>query len=194
MVEILDTLVSLDLFRECFCCDLQQCHGCCCIEGDAGAPVDADEIANLEEAAETVWDELTPEAREVIDWQGVVDIDRDGEFVTSIVNDRECVFAVKAYDGTTLCAIERAQREGRTTLAKPLSCALYPVRLSYVGDMTALNYHRWDICKCACQLGKEKQLPLYQFLKQPLIRAFGQKWYDECTLVASELKKHGYLD
>ncbi len=193
MVEIQDTLVSLDLFREQFCCDLAACKGACCVEGDAGAPVDMDEIPALEEAAELLHDELTPEAQEVIDAEGVVYIDHDGQFVTSIVNDRDCVFAVKNADGTTLCAIDRAFREGRTEIEKPISCALYPIRLSEVGGMTAVNYHRWDICRCACELGKKRALPLYQFLREPLIRAFGQSWYDECCLVAQELQKAGYL-
>lgn len=193
MVQIQDTLVSLDVFKECFCCDLGQCHGACCIEGDAGAPVDEDEIADLEEAAELLETELTEEAREVINDEGVVTIDRDGEFVTSVVNDRDCVFAVQS-DGCTLCAIDRAHREGRTQVQKPLSCALYPIRLSDVGGLTALNFHRWDVCKSACQLGQKLQLPVYQFLKEPLIRAFGQSWWDELTLVAQELKKAGYLD
>ena len=193
MVEIKDTLVSLDLFREHFCCDLPSCKGACCIEGDAGAPVEMDEIPGLEEAAECVWNELTPQAREVIEDDGVVYIDRDGQFVTSIVDDRDCVFAVQSDDGTTLCAIDRARREGRCEVEKPLSCALYPIRLSTVGGMTAVNYHRWDICRCACELGRQLQMPVYRFLKEPLIRAFGKDWYDECELVASELKKQGYV-
>ena len=194
MVEIQDTLVSLDIFKEMFCCDYKVCRGACCVEGDAGAPVDMEEVAGLEEAAEAVWDELTPEAQEVINEDGVVYIDQDGQFVTSIVNDKDCVFAVKDADGNTLCAIDRAFHEGRIGVQKPISCALYPIRLSYIGDdVTAVNYHRWDICRCACELGKQKSLPLYQFLKAPLIRAFGQKWWDECELVARELKKAGYV-
>lgn len=193
MVEIQDKLVSLDLFRECFCCDLAACRGECCVEGDAGAPVDEDEIAGLEEASELLWNELTEEAREEIDANGVVYIDRDGGFVTSIVNDRDCVFAVKNADGTTLCAIDRAHREGRTEVEKPISCALYPIRLSEVGGMTAVNYHRWNICHAACELGQQLRLPLYKFLREPLARAFGQAWYDECELVAKELQKAGYL-
>lgn len=193
MVEIGDKLVSLDLFKEMFCCDLQTCKGACCVEGDAGAPTDMDEIPGLEEAAELLYDELTPEAQQVIDEEGVVYIDRDGQFVTSIVNDRDCVFAVKDKDGTVLCAIDRAYRQGRTEVEKPLSCALYPIRLSKVGDTTAVNYHRWNICHCACTLGQQQGIPLYQFLREPLIRAFGQTWYDECCLVAQELKKAGYV-
>lgn len=194
MVEIQDTLVSLDLFRECFCCDLHACGGACCVEGDAGAPLALDEIGELEEAAELLRDELAPEAREVIDFQGVAYIDKDGQMVTSIVDGKDCVFAVKNEDGTTLCAIDRAFREGRFGIRKPISCALYPVRLSRVGDMTALNYNRWSVCVGACKLGQELKLPLYKFLREPLVRAFGQEWWDECDLVCGELRKQGYLD
>lgn len=194
MVEIQDTLVSLDLFRECFCCDLHACCGACCVEGDAGAPLSMEEIAELEEASEALWDELSPEAREVIDSHGVAYIDKDGQMVSSIVNGKDCVFAVKNEEGITLCAIDRAWREGRLNIRKPISCELYPVRLSRVGGMTAVNYHRWNICGGACKLGREQNLPLYQFLKAPLIRAFGEEWWNECDLVCGELKKQGYLE
>ena len=194
MVEIQDTLVSMDLFTECFSCDLHACGGACCVEGDAGAPLDIDEIPDMEEAYELLHDELMPEACEVVERQGVAYIDREGQMVTSIVNGKDCVFAVKAEDGTTLCAIDRAYRDGRTKIQKPLSCELYPVRLGKVGGMTAVNYHRWAICGGACKLGRELKLPLFQFLKLPLVRAFGQEWWDECNLVYSELKKRGYLD
>lgn len=204
MVEIQDKIVSLDVFREMFCCDLAACHGACCVEGDAGAPVEVDEIADLEEAAELLADELTPEARQVIEEEGVVEIDPDGQFVTTVVNDRDCIFAVPGGDGTTLCAIDRAYREGRTEQQKPISCALYPIRLSRMripasdpgkADevLTAVNYHRWDICRPACALGQKLSLPVYQFLRAPLLRAFGQPWYDELTVVAQELKKAGYI-
>lgn len=194
MVEIQDTLVSFDLFRECFCCDLHSCGGACCVEGDAGAPLALEEIGELEEAAEALRDELTPDALSVIDAQGVAYIDKDGQMVTSIVDGKDCVFAVKNAEGITLCAIDRACREGRLDIRKPISCALYPVRVSRVGDMTALNYNRWSICEGACKLGRELKLPLYKFLKEPLVRAFGQEWWDECDLVCGELKKQGYLD
>ncbi len=194
MVEIQDTLVSLDLFREYFCCDLHACGGACCVEGDAGAPLAMEEIGEMEEAAELLREELTPEARSVIDSQGVAYIDRDGQMVTSIVGGKDCVFAVKNEDGVTLCAIDRAWREGRLNVRKPISCELYPVRLSSVGGMTAVNYHRWNICSGACKLGRELKLPLYQFLKAPLVRAFGEAWWDECDLVCGELRKQGYLD
>ena len=189
MLEIQDTLVSLDLFSQHFCCDLSVCKGCCCVEGDAGAPVEEEEIAEIEDAMEVVWEELTPEARNVIEQQGVVYPDPSGELVTSIVNDKDCVFANHDADGICYCVLDRAYREGRTHFQKPISCHLYPVRLTQVGDMTGVEYHRWDICHCARLKGKKLHLPLYQFLKEPLIRRFGKEWYDELELTATEWKK-----
>lgn len=193
MIEIKDTVVTLDLFRERFCCDLGACKGACCIEGDAGAPVKLEEVAQLEEAAEIVWDELSPKAQEVIKAQGVVYTDQDGDIVTSIVDNKDCVFTCYDDKGCCYCAIDKAFREGRCKFQKPISCHLYPIRLSRMGSYTAVNYHRWDVCKAATLLGKKLNLPVYKFLKEPLIKAFGQEWWDECDVVAGELKKAGYI-
>ena len=193
MIEIKDTVVTLDLFREQFCCDLGACKGACCIEGDAGAPVKLEEVAQLEEAAEIVWDELSPKAQEVIKAQGVVYTDQDGVIVTSIVDNKDCVFTCYDDKGCCYCAIDKAFREGRCKFQKPISCHLYPIRLSRMGSYTAVNYHRWDVCKAATLLGKKLNLPVYKFLKEPLIKAFGQEWWDECDVVAGELKKAGYI-
>mgnify|MGYP004649586241 CR=1 FL=1 len=199
MIEILGTLVSLDLFKVMFCCNLEKCHGACCIEGDAGAPVDIDEVALLEEAADTVWDDLTEQARQQIEKEGVVYPDRDGDLVTQIIEGKDCVFVKRGnIEGCehecALCAIDSAYRNGKTKWQKPISCALYPVRLSNVGGMVAVNVHKWNICKPAFKLGKKLQLPVYKFLKEPLIRRFGQEWWDECDTAAKELQKAGYLD
>lgn len=193
MIEIKDTVVTLDLFREQFCCDLGACKGACCIEGDAGAPVKLEEVAQIEEAAEIVWDELSPKAQEVIKAQGVVYTDQDGDIVTSIVDNKDCVFTCYDDKGCCYCAIDKAFREGRCKFQKPISCHLYPIRLSRMGSYTAVNYHRWDVCKAATLLGKKLNLPVYKFLKEPLIKAFGQEWWDECDVVAGELKKAGYI-
>jgi hypothetical protein len=193
MIEIKDTVVTLDLFREQFCCDLGACKGACCIEGDAGAPVKLEEVAQLEEAAEIVWDELSPKAQEVIKAQGVVYTDQDCDIVTSIVDNKDCVFTCYDDKGCCYCAIDKAFREGRCKFQKPISCHLYPIRLSRMGSYTAVNYHRWDVCKAATLLGKKLNLPVYKFLKEPLIKAFGQEWWDECDVVAGELKKAGYI-
>ena len=193
MLEILDTLVSLDLFKVFFCCDLEKCHGACCIEGDAGAPVTMEEVGLLEEAYEVIHDDLTPDAQQQIEEEGVVYPDKDGELVTQIVRGKDCVF-VKNEGGCAFYAIDSAYRCGRFHWQKPISCALYPVRLSKVGGVTAVNVHKWDICQPARELGKKLQLPVYQFLKEPLIRRFGQTGWNECDLAAKELKKAGYLD
>ena len=200
MIEIKNTLVSLDIFSECFCCDLTRCHGMCCVEGDAGAPVQMDEVAELEKAYEIVKNELPIKAQREVEQNGVVYPDRDGELVTSIINTKDCVFVrygnISTDGGKTrgprcaLCAIDSAWREGRLKWQKPISCALYPIRISTIGDMPALNYHRWDICRPAVELGRRLQLPLYRFLKEPLIRRFGQAWYDQVCVAAEWLKEH----
>jgi len=182
----------LDVLRERFSCDLDACHGACCVEGDAGAPVTLDEIAEIEELLSEVEEDLAPEAREVIARQGVAYSDPSGELVTSIVGGKDCVFCMKQ-NGFTLCALEKAWREGRTTFMKPASCHLYPIRVSRYGVYTALNYNRWDICKAAVLKGQKDDMPVYRFLREPLIRQFGQEWYDELELVASEMAKQHLL-
>jgi len=193
MIEIQDTLVSEELLTEFFCCDLSQCRGQCCVEGDAGAPVLAEEVADLEEAAETLSGELTEPARRLIGQQGVVEIDRDGDIVTSCVCGGACVFATEDKSGCTLCTIDRAHREGRFAAHKPISCALYPIRLRNVGLYTALNYHRWGVCDAARAKGRELGIRVFQFLREPLIRRFGEDWWAELELVASEMEKQGLL-
>lgn len=188
MIQIGDTVVSLDVFREKFLCDLDACKGVCCIEGDAGAPVEADEVKKLEEVLPAVWNDLAPEARAIIETQGVVYTDCDGDLVTSIVNNKDCVFTCYDERGYCYCAIEKAYRAGRCDFYKPISCHLYPIRVSNFGLYKAVNYHRWDVCKAAVLLGKKENLPVYRFLKEPLIRKFGEDWYAELELVAEELE------
>lgn len=179
MLQIQDTLVSLDLAEQFFCCDLDKCLGECCIEGDAGAPVADDELQKLKDVVEVVWDDLLPQARERIREKGVAYIDEEGDLVTQIVDGANCVFTTYGEGGKCLCAIEKAYREGRSDFRKPISCYLYPLRLTKYPTFTAVNYHRWKICKCATVLGRAKGLRLYQFMREPLIERFGQEWYDE---------------
>ena len=189
MLEIQNTLVSLDLAERFFCCDLEQCLGQCCIEGDAGATVTPDEAEKLREVLPAVWDDLSPAAQQVIREQGVSYVDEEGDLVTSIVNGRDCVFTCYAPGGMCLCAIEKAYREGRCDWRKPASCALYPVRLPEDRDFTAVNLHRWKICKCAEVLGRAIGLRAYQFLREPLVERFGRDWYDEVALTCEEYLK-----
>lgn len=193
IIQVGNVLVSPDVFTQKFCCDLEVCHGACCIEGDAGAPVTIEEIASIEENVDAVWNELSASAQSVIDQQGVAYIDREGDMVTSIVGRKDCVFTCYQH-GTCLCALEKAYRNGQTRFCKPISCALYPIREKALGNgLLGLNYHRWKICQCAVEKGKELNLPLYQFLKEPLIRRFGQQWYDELCAVANQLSRQDLL-
>lgn len=193
MLQIQDTIVSFDVLERRFLCDLAKCKGICCIEGDSGAPLEDDEIPILERLVDVVWNQLSEESKAVIKEQGVWYTDVMGDKVTSIVNGKECVFTTIDEDGMCKCALEVAYREGRSDFYKPISCHLYPVRLDKVGDNIAVNYHKWDVCKCARKLGSINDLPVYKFLKEPLIRRFGQEWYDELELCVGELKKQGMI-
>lgn len=194
IIEIEDVLVSMDIFTERFCCDLDACHGECCVEGDAGAPVTIDEISGIENALDTVWDDLAANAQAIIDKQGVAYTDPDGDLVTSIVGGKDCVFTCHE-NGCCFCALEKAYRAGKTSFCKPISCALYPIReVQLSNGKVGLNYHRWDVCKEAVKKGKEINLPVYKFLEGPLTRRFGEKWYKEMCEAAEELKKQGYID
>ena len=190
ILDVGGVLISSDIITERFCCDLSKCKGICCVEGDAGAPVNLDEIGEIENVLDDVWSQLSPQAQAVIDRQGVVYNDRDGDLVTSIVGGKDCVFTfyddITLPDGETvgnccLCALEKS-------CCKPISCALYPIREKRFQDGTvALNYHRWVVCEDAVRKGRSMDLPVYRFLKGPLIRRFGEEWYQELCDVADTL-------
>ena len=186
MLQIDDTLVSLDVVERQFICDLPLCKGACCIEGDAGAPLEQQELAELRKILPDVWDDLSPQAQELIKKQGVAYIDSDGDTVTSIINGKDCVFTCYDSSGICSCAIEKAYREGRIRFMKPVSCHLYPIRITHYDTFKAVNFNRWKICKPAEILGKKERLPLYKFLREPLIRKFGEDWYEKLDEVASE--------
>lgn len=190
MLQIGDTVVGLDIIEEKFCCNLAICKGWCCVDGESGAPLEAGEVAELERILPEVWGDLSPQAQAIIEKQGVAYKDTDGDMVTSIVNGKDCVFTYYNEKGYCSCAIEKAYREGRIDFYKPISCHLYPIRLQKYRDFTAVNYHRWSICKPAVKFGKELGLPIYKFLKEPLIRCFGQEWYEELDVTAEEYLKN----
>lgn len=203
ILQIGDILLSSDILTEMFCCDLSACKGQCCIEGDAGAPVTLEEIGEIEDSIDEAWSDLSATAQAVIDKQGVAYTDEEGDLVTSIVGGKDCVFTYyddiedfnthKPIKGCCLCALEKAFRAGKSRFCKPISCALYPIREKRFKDGTvALNYHRWDVCKDAVRKGRELQLPVYRFLEGPLVRRFGQEWYNELCDVAKDLKEQGY--
>lgn len=184
-----DTLVSLDVVEKEFVCHLEACLGACCIEGDAGAPLEEGERQQLEEVLPYIWNDLLPAAQEVIREQGVSYIDEEGDEVTSIVNGKDCVFTCYGANGMCHCAVEKAFREGRIGFYKPVSCHLYPIRVKKYDTFTALNYHRWKICKAAEVLGRREGVKVYQFLKEPLVRRFGEAWYRELDFVAAEYER-----
>jgi hypothetical protein len=179
MLQIQNALVSLDLAEEFFCCDLDQCLGACCIEGDAGAPVTPEEIMKLEEVLPDIKADLMPRAVEAIEEEGVAYTDEEGDLVTTIIDGRNCAFSCYAEGGKCLCAIDKAYREGRVGWRKPISCYLYPLRLTEYPTFTAVNYHRWKICRPAVVNGKRLGIRLYQAMKEPLIARFGHEWYAE---------------
>lgn len=195
IIQVGNVLCSIDIFREQFCCNYKACKGICCIEGDAGAPITMEEVADIEDILPLIENDLAPEAREVIDQQGIAYIDREGDMVTSIVNGKDCVFTCYDANGNCLCAIEKAQREGRHNVNKPISCSLYPIRvkqfnLGATGEVLyGLNYHRWPICKDAVDKGFRLSMPVYKFLKGPLVQRFGEEWYKELEEVAAEVLK-----
>ena len=203
IIQIGDVLVSSDIFTEYFCCDLTDCHGACCVEGDAGAPVTLDEVMEIEGMLDEVWQDLAASSQAVIDKQGVAYTDQEGDLVTSIVNGKDCVFTCYddiEIDGKTihnccLCALERARRAANSQFSilnspfvKPISCALYPIRVKqFSNGLVGLNYNRWTICEGARKKGRELKIPVYRFLREPLIRRFGEEWYKELCDVAASL-------
>ena len=237
ILDIDNILVSSDVLTEHFACDLEKCHGRCCIEGDAGAPVTIDEIEHIEDNLDQVWPLLSAQAQSVIDKQGVAYTDQEGDLVTSIVGGKDCVFTcyddiklslpsensespgnpgisrisgisgISGKSGTLgtsgnsassdrivknccLCAYEKLYRQNKIQWCKPISCALYPIRVKTLrGGITALNYHRWDVCRDAVERGKREGIKVYQFLREPLIRRFGAEWYEQLCIAADEMER-----
>jgi hypothetical protein len=189
MIEIGDTIISIDLIERYFCCELFKCKGECCIEGESGAPLSKEEFDYLRKILPAVWDDLSPQAQVVINKQGIAYIDRENDIVTSIINGKDCVFTYYDETGVCKCAIEKAYNEGRIDFRKPISCHLYPVRVKQYKDYKAVNYHRWKVCKTAEISGEKKQIFVYQFLKEPLIQKFGEEWYKALNTCAIEYWK-----
>ena len=193
MIQIDDTIISLDVFKVKFLCNLDACKGECCIEGDAGAPLEEEEVEQLKKVLPVIWGDLSSEAQAVIEKQGVCYKDEDGDLVTSIVNGKDCVFTCYDEKGCCYCAIEKAYREGKVDFYKPVSCHLYPIRVQKYPEFKAVNYHRWSVCKAAVLLGEKEDVPVYKFLKEPLIRKFGEDWYTELEIAAEEMKNRGVI-
>lgn len=178
MKMIENVLVSDEIKDKHFVCNLSACCGDCCVEGDAGAPLEEEEISILEDHIDAVKPFMTKEGLKEVERTGIFDFDTDGTFVTPLVNDRECAFVYRE-NGINFCSIEKSFLEGKTPFQKPMSCHLYPIRLSTVGDYVAVNYHKWSICDPALINGNKLGVPIYKFLKEPLIRKFGKSWYQK---------------
>lgn len=188
MFQIGNTIVSDEIIENDFVCNLSACKGQCCIDGDAGAPLLESETVILDEIYETVKPYLRKEGIAAIEKQGKWIIGEDGEHETPLINGSECAYVI--FEGNTaLCAIEQAYNKGELDYKKPISCHLYPIRIKEYSQFSAVNYHKWHICDDACTLGKELQVPIYKFLKAPLIRKYGEDWYSELETVALEWKK-----
>jgi len=187
LVEIQDKIVSTQIFERQFVCDLTACKGACCIEGNGGAPVTKEEVNIIESNLDKVLPYMRPEGIAAIEAQGIVYEDEDFEPATTLVNGKECAFVYFDKSNTAKCAIEKAHREGQIDFIKPISCHLYPIRTKQFNEYTALNYEKWDICEPACACGEKLDVPVYKFLKEPLIRAFGSEFYQELEIVSREL-------
>lgn len=190
MIQIDDKLISEEIFSEEFVCNLSKCKGACCVEGDVGAPLEPAEKQILEDIFDRVKPYLRPEGVKAIEEQGAWVTDpNDGDPVTPMVDGRECAYVIFDEKGITKCGIEKAYEDGAVDWQKPISCHLYPIRVDEYRTFSALNYHRWEICSDACTLGRELQVPIYKFVKTPLIRKYGEAFYETLCDAADEWKR-----
>ena len=184
MVLIGNVLVSLDIFEQKFLCNLEKCKGMCSVEGVAGAPVEKEEAEILARIIPTIKPYLRLEGWQAIEEQGPVVTDHDGELVTPLVKTEECAYAIFE-DGIAKCAIERAYFANQVNFRKPISCHLYPIRIKQMDNLEALNYHEWDICRSAVRYGRQEGMPVYRFVREALIRRYGEDWYRELQETAN---------
>ena len=191
MFQLGKTIVSEDIIEKDFMCNLSACKGACCVDGDAGAPLDKEETEILKEIYPKVKPFLSQEGIEVIEKQGTFITTKDGELETPLINNADCAYVNFDEKGIALCGIEEAYNQGEISWKKPISCHLYPVRVKDYSEFSAVNYHKWEICDDACALGKELQIPIYKFVKEALIRKFGEDWYMELEKVAKDINKLG---
>ncbi len=196
MLEVGDKLLSDDVFEQYFCCDLQKCKGICCVVGESGAPLEEDELKEIEEVYPKIKHLLSPQNIKAVEEQGFFVVDEDGDYVTPLVGTEECAFSLQE-NGITFCAIEKIYFEGKTNFRKPISCQLYPIRITSYDSYDAVNYDKQPFCNDACLLGSKQKLPVYKFLKEPLIRKYGEQWYkmlEEAAVAYEEYKKEMMLN
>jgi hypothetical protein len=191
MIEIGNCMISRDIVDKKFVCNLEKCKGRCCVQGDSGAPLDDDELKIIEKAYPKIKKYLRQISIDTIEKQGCYVIDYDNEFVTPLVDARECAYVI--YEGEyAKCAFEKANNDGVIDFKKPLSCHLYPIRIQKLKYYDAVNYDIWDICNPARDYGNENNTPVYKFLEMPLIRKYGKKWYNELKLIVRELERRKF--
>ena len=186
MFQLGKTIVSEDIITKDFVCNLSACKGACCVEGDAGAPLDADEVKILDRIYPKVKPFLRKEGIEVIEVTGASVKTVFGDLETPLINGAECAYVIFDENNTALCGIEEAYNQGEIDWKKPVSCHLYPIRVKDYSEFSGVNYEKWEICDDACALGKELQVPVYKFVMEALIRKFGEDWYTELEAVAQK--------
>ncbi len=189
MFQLGKVIISEEILEKDFVCNLNACKGACCVDGDAGAPLEEKETEILVDIYSKVKPFLRPEGILAIEEQGAFVKGEDGEWETPLIKGSECSYVTISDSGISKCGLEEAYNQGVTKWKKPVSCHLYPIRIHEYTELTAVNYHKWQICDAACKLGKELQVPVYKFVKEALIRKFGKKWYAELEVVADEYAK-----
>ena len=187
MILIDDKIVSDEIVERHFVCNLASCKGACCVEGDGGAPLEKDEIEILQKIYPKIKSHLTPEGKKTIESQGV-SVKKEGKQRTPLINDRACAY-VNFENGIAICGIEKAYEAGDIEFKKPISCHLYPIRITKTEEMDFVNYDEWDICEPACVLGKELKMPLYRFVKDALIRKYGEEFYEALEAAEKHVRK-----
>ncbi len=189
MVQIDDKIISLDVFEQQFVCDLNACKGACCVEGDSGAPLELEEVDILAQIFDKVKPFMREEGIKEVERQGFSVIDKDGDRTTPLVKNKECAFVSFDTNGTAKCSIEQAYNKDIIDFKKPISCHLFPIRIQKYDDFEAVNYESIKICEPACSCGQKLEVPVFKFLKEPLIRLYGEQWYNTLSDAADELKQ-----
>lgn len=187
MIEIDDKIVSIDLLKEQFLCDITKCKGICCVEGNAGAPLEASEVDELEREWQNYKQYMPEEGVKAVEAQGFMVLDEDGDLTTPLVNDAECAYAYSE-NGITLCAVEKAWLRGECSFRKPISCHLYPIRvIKFKSGGEGLNYHHWSVCKSACENGAKLKVPVYKSLREAIVRAYGEEFFEALDVAAKSI-------
>ena len=186
MIQIDDKIISVDILEKHFVCDLNSCQGSCCVEGDSGAPLEKEEAREIQKLLSSIKPYMSSEGVEVVNNFGVSVYDADGDLTTPLINNKQCAFVVFE-NGTAKCSIEKSYNDNKIEFKKPISCHLFPIRITNYKDFQALNYEKIKICNSACELGKKSKVPMYIFLKEALIRKYGEKFYNDLLESAKKL-------